>query len=116
ALAGIWNQHSLSRRGTARDTDDGRAREEAAGGLRRRALPRGSGAPVRAEHETAEKLSAVIPGRRHKRVQARLRRAMAAGPESGCIGTSCVSGCAVRVAPCARLAHSAQLVALPSML
>ena len=40
----------------------------------------------------AENSPAVIPGRRHKRVDARLRRAVAAGPESRYIGISCVSG------------------------
>jgi tripartite-type tricarboxylate transporter receptor subunit TctC len=35
---------------------------------------------------------AVIPGRRHKRVHARLRRATAAGPESRYIGIACFSG------------------------
>jgi tripartite-type tricarboxylate transporter receptor subunit TctC len=43
---------------------------------------------------------AVIPGRRHKRVHARLRRATAAGPESRYIGISCFSGFRAR-------AHSA---------
>jgi len=50
--------------------------------------------------QAAEKLSAVIPGRRHERVYARLRRAMAAGPESSNTGISCFSGFRVR-------AHSA---------